>query len=129
MSTTEAFASNAKQSSDKAPTENVSPLILILGICGLIPVVIVPLSVLVGSGSVVPLLCSAITIVWATWVTVWICKIKNRQTEAVQVQTEAVKVLEEILEETKAPRPRWLQTQAVKVLEEILEETKAQRRW
>jgi hypothetical protein len=96
---------SAKQSSDQGPTEDIGQILLIVGIGVLIILLIVPLMAFGVSGSVVPLLCSAITLVWPIWVTVWICKIKNRQTEAVKVQTQAVRVLAEILEEIKAQRP------------------------
>lgn len=114
MSTTKHFVSNTKQSSDQGPTEEIR--ILFVGI-GLLTILLLVALVAFGGGPglVVPFLCSVITLVWAIWVTVWICKIKNLQTEAVRVQTETVrvqtetiKVLEQILEETKAHRPRWL---------------------
>jgi len=83
------------------PDESIKSILGILGIIGLIA--LLAMSLISGQSltETVWLLCSVTSLVWAIWVTVWICKIKNRQTEAVKVQTEAVEVLKEILKEIK----------------------------
>jgi hypothetical protein len=94
---------SAKQSSDKAPHKNVfqSHWIAVVFAAPILAMwlfsAFVACAALVVSGRIdiaVEFLCSVITLVLAICVVVWICKIKNRQ-------TEAVKVLEDILKEIK----------------------------
>jgi hypothetical protein len=48
-----------------------------------------------------PLICSVLSLVWIIFLTVWIKKIKDRQTETVLVQTMSLQVLQGIPDEIK----------------------------
>jgi len=83
------------------PNESLGSILWLLGTIGLVALLVISLVSGQSLTETVWLLCSVTSLIWAIWVTVWICKIKNRQTEAVKVQTEAVEILANILSELK----------------------------